>query len=306
MAVNRDIRLLLLSLIVLLSACRDAEHKEAKPVVTVSIPPQEFLLKVIVGDDMEINTMLPPGTDAETYEPSIKAMRNLEKSSEYAMVGTLPFEQSLRKSLGTMYPSLHITDARSKFFLLSEEEAHETDGIHEHEEEHGHHAHNHEEDPHVWATPRNIRAMADALLEVAIRVNPSHEDLYRKNHNALIQRIDSLQRSMERDLEPLKGKEVAIWHPSLVYMAHDFGFRQLSVQQGHKEPTPRRMAQAVDETRKHNVVALVVEAEHSPRMALNLNADMKLPVVKTSLMQPDIISSLSNLAKDLGNAAKSM
>ena len=52
----------------------------------MSIPPQAFLLQKIAGNSLNINTMLPPGADAESYEPSMQAQRSLEESGEYAMV----------------------------------------------------------------------------------------------------------------------------------------------------------------------------------------------------------------------------
>lgn len=72
-----------------------------RPTVTVSIPPQAFLLQKIAGNSLNINTMLPPGADAESYEPSMQAQRSLEESGEYAMVGTLPLKRAWRRSSKT-------------------------------------------------------------------------------------------------------------------------------------------------------------------------------------------------------------
>lgn len=279
-----------------------ADNATSVPVVTVSIPPQEFLLRAIVGDDLEVNTMLPPGVDAEAYEPSVQTMCKLENSMAYAMVGTLPFEEDVAPKLKNMYPGLRISDARNLLFIISEEESHH---LHEQEGEH-HHCHDHGEDPHVWTTPRNLKALADDLLAVAIQINPEKAQTYKKRHKALVARIDALQRRMASNLMPLSGRKVVVWHPSLAYLAHDFNFAQLPVQQGHKEPSPRQMAYAVEEANRGNAAALVVETEHSPRLAITLNRDMKLHVVKTSLMQFNIINALDSLALNLGNAAKSL
>lgn len=305
---NRVAAVIALVLFTVFPGCRHSGTGSAAPVVTVSIAPQEWMLRLMTGGDIDINTLLPPGSDPETFEPSMQAMRSLEESGEYAMVGTLPFEIAVRDRLQRIYPRLRITDATAGMFLLADTHHH-----HSHSGDAAHHEHDgvedgavHEHggaDPHVWTTPRNLRAMADALLATAVRANPGGAARYRRNHAALCVRIERLQRSMESAMRPLRGREVVIWHPSLTYLAHDFGFCQLAVQQGEKEPTPRRMADIIDMVREYRGVAMVVENEHSPRMSLALNEDMKLPVVGTSLMQPDIITTLQNLADGLGKAA---
>lgn len=283
----------MVALLLTLTACRQTPEAGRKPVVTVSIPPQAWMLGQIAGDDLEVNTLLPPGADAETFEPSMQAQRALEESREYAMVGTLPFEAALEPKLRGMYPDLRIS------------EAFHTEA-HGHEHEHGEHEHGHEHgmDPHVWTTPGNLQIMADSLLQTAIRVNPASEARYRRNHAALSRQLVQLQEQMERNLAPLRGRDVVIWHPSLSYMAEEFGFRQIAVQEGHKEPSPRRMGRVIDEVRRDRAAAFVIEKEHSPRMAEALNADMRLPLVHTSLMQPDIVSALLRLSERLGDDAR--
>lgn len=276
-----------------ITACRKPSEK---PTVTVSIPPQAWMLSRIVGNDLEINTLLPPGADAETFEPSMQAQRALEESREYAMAGTLPFETALEPKLRGMYPKLTISKA---FHCDTHCRAHEHGNEHEHE-----HEHEHGVDPHVWTTPMNLQVMADSLLLTAIRINPAGSARYRRNHAELSRRLTQLQEDLERNLEPLRGRDVVIWHPSLSYMAMEFGFRQIAVQEGHKEPSPHRMGEVIDRVSRCGTVAFVIEKEHSPRMAETLNADMRLPLVHTSLMQPDIIDALLNLSRELNAAAR--
>ena len=262
-----------------------------RPTVTVSIPPQAFLLQKIAGNSLNINTMLPPGADAESYEPSMQAQRSLEESGEYAMVGTLPFEESMAPKLKNIYPQLVV----SRTFVCAHP--------HHHHDEGEEHHHDHEgDDPHVWTTPRQLQIMADTLLQVAVRANPALRNQYVSNHTALSRELTRLQQQMTNDLSPLRGQAVVIWHPSLSFLAREYGFRQTAIQDGHKEPSPRQMADVVDEVKAHGAVAFFIEQEHSPRMAEALNADLQLPLIKTSLMQPDIIRSLYDLSRQLNSA----
>ena len=43
-----------------LAGCRRASGADDRPTVTVSIPPQAWMLEQIVGHDLKVNTLLPP------------------------------------------------------------------------------------------------------------------------------------------------------------------------------------------------------------------------------------------------------
>ncbi|EAH7702436.1 cation ABC transporter substrate-binding protein, partial [Campylobacter upsaliensis] len=59
----------------------------AKPVVSVSIAPQEFFVKKIAGDSVEINTLLPQNSDEHTFEFKATHLSKLEKSDLYFTMG---------------------------------------------------------------------------------------------------------------------------------------------------------------------------------------------------------------------------
>ena len=67
--------------------------KAEKPLLTVTIEPQRYFLEQLAGEDYRINTLVPPGTSPETYEPSPSVMIDLGKSAIYFRVGDLGFEK---------------------------------------------------------------------------------------------------------------------------------------------------------------------------------------------------------------------
>ena len=84
-----------LSLLILLFAtfilldCTQGKKSESiddKPILTVTIDPQRYFLEQIVGDKFTINTLVPPGTSPETYEPAPSVMVDMNKSKQYFMV----------------------------------------------------------------------------------------------------------------------------------------------------------------------------------------------------------------------------
>src|SRR5690554_2212073 len=88
--------LLLLSSLLMLSCKQGAksDSSEQKATLTVTIEPQRYILEHIVKGNFNINTLVPPGTSPETYEPAPSVMVEMSKSDYYFIVGDLGFEKA--------------------------------------------------------------------------------------------------------------------------------------------------------------------------------------------------------------------
>ena len=77
-----------------LAGAAACSHKRSndKPVYSVSYPIQKTLLHAIVGDNAEINTLIPVSTNPETYDPSMSTLVSLENSDAYFRLNTPGFE----------------------------------------------------------------------------------------------------------------------------------------------------------------------------------------------------------------------
>ena len=51
----------------LVSACRTGGEAVDKPVISVSIIPQQYFIEQLAGDLAEVNVMIPPGASPATY-----------------------------------------------------------------------------------------------------------------------------------------------------------------------------------------------------------------------------------------------
>ena len=168
------------------SAASTAAKKQGILNVTVSIPPQAFVIKSVGKDKVKVNVMLPPSSAPETYEPGPQKMADLKDSTIY-FKGGLPFEGFFLERLAKDYKNVQFADMVKGINFRkmeghfphhhhheakaeteeecgedacavpgfdapkAEEHKHEHHHDHaEHEHEHGHHHHdgNHEDCPH--------------------------------------------------------------------------------------------------------------------------------------------------------------
>lgn len=77
--------------------------------VTVSIPPQAFIVKTVGKDKVKVNTMMEPSSTPETYEPGPKKMAELKDSALYLKIG-VPFEAASIEKLAADYKNIRFAD----------------------------------------------------------------------------------------------------------------------------------------------------------------------------------------------------
>ncbi|MBQ3367714.1 zinc ABC transporter substrate-binding protein [bacterium] len=77
--------------------------------VTVSIPPQAYIVKSVGKDKVRVNTMMEPSSTPETYEPGPKKMADLKDSALYLKIG-VPFEAASIEKLAADYKNIRFAD----------------------------------------------------------------------------------------------------------------------------------------------------------------------------------------------------
>lgn len=196
----------------MLGSCKNHSLPERKPVITVSIEPQRWLLERIVGDRMKVRTLMARGGNPESYEPSFSHLADMESSYCYMMMGNLAFEHAIIDRISANLPNLPIVNNSDSITLIVDDPGHD-----------------HGVDPHVWSSAANARIIAANMLREVIRLDQDGERIYRRNYRQLVQTIDSVDSVCAHILAPLRGSTFIVWHPSLSYFARDYGLRQLSV-----------------------------------------------------------------------------
>lgn len=250
-----------------------------KPIVTVSIEPQKYMLEQIVGDRMQVRCLLANGANPETYDPSMTHMINLQKSAAYLRVGNVGFEAAIIDKIHDSNPDLPIFDTSVGVIPVRGTHVHRhADGSVDPEEEQS-------VDPHTWTSVKNARIMARNMLEAMIAVDPEGKSVYNKNFNDFDARLDSLDRLYAERLAPEAGKAFLVWHPSLSYFARDYGLEQVVTggTEG-KETSAVGLRQAVEEARSHNPEVFFSQTDLDSRQVGALNAEIGAREVRINPM----------------------
>lgn len=265
--------------IAFISSCGQKKNSRSCQ-ITVSIPPQETLVKDIGGDKVTVNCLMSSDANPESFEPAMNSLVTLQNSDIYFKMGTLDFERSMNG----------IVDGDNNLKVVNMSDGIEMlYGTHGDDCDHGHHhGHDsHDADPHVWSSLKNMRIMAANIAEALSDIYPDNRDFYYGNLTRLQHRIDSLDLQVKNSFESVLNRSFIVWHPSLSYFARDYGLKQITVGSHGKEQSVRQLVERIDSAMTQNAGVFFFQREFDSRQAAEINRQMGAEMVIINPMNPD-------------------
>ncbi|TVR73077.1 MAG: zinc ABC transporter substrate-binding protein [Marinilabiliales bacterium] len=261
------IKILPLLLILLLAACGGGMQERDKPVITVSIVPQKYFVERIAGDRFDINILVPPGAEPETYEPTPRQMQEVANSLVYFRIGYIEFERTVLRNLGTAGNGPLVVNTAYGMDLIAADIV-----------DHGDHVHLYGVDPHIWLTAPGVKIQAGNMLDALVEADPDNAPLYNENYNNFALELDRLHAELTGKLNGLSRRTFIVFHPALGYFARDYDLTQISIEEEGKNPTVANMRKVVDIARQEGIsdvfIQMEFERENARAVARELGGDV--------------------------------
>lgn len=267
--------------------------------VFVSIEPQAYFVKRIGGGHVTVDVLVGAGRSPHTYEPTPRQMAALARSRVYFTVG-VPIERSIVPKVVRMNPALAVVDTTQGIEFLPAD----TGGTHE--DGKGEAGHLHAEggpDPHVWLDPRRVKIMAGTITRALEAIDPAHARAYRANLDTFRADLDRLDAELAETFTPLRGSKVYVYHGAFGYLAHAYGFTQVPVEIGGKEPSARELARLIEKARAEGVRVIFVQPQFSRRKAEVVAAQIGGAVVAINPLPADYMTEMRRMARSMRDAA---
>ncbi len=287
--------------LLLLASCSTDRQKEAlsKPMVYVSIAPQQYFVQRIAGDLADVRLMLPSGSSPVTYEPTIKQQVELKTAAIYFRIG-VPFEESFLAKVAEAAPDLKIIDTR-KGIHLRETESFEDVALHLGTEDAEHHDHDHEhehgeKDPHIWLSPMLVKIQAMTIANALIELMPNQKGVIEKNLLAFYNDMDLLSIEITKTLEPIQNRTMLVFHPAWGYFGDQFGLQQIPIEIEGKEPLGKYTVEIMNYARENGIKVIFVQKQFDEAIAQSIANEIGGGVVPIDPMAPDYLENMRNIA----------
>lgn len=268
-------------------ACGNSTQKSEKAIITVTLEPLRYFTEAIAGENYQVVSMVPKGSSPESYDPTPQQLVNLSKSKAYFRIGYIGFEQAWMKKLEANCPDMKVYDT-----------SHGIDLIRDQGHWHGNHFHKGGVEPHIWNSTQNALIIADNIYQALCELDSAHEADYKN-------RLDSLKQSIRQtdaDIRTLLEKADStflIYHPALSYFARDYGLKQISIEEGGKEPSPAQLKSLIETCRNENIHTIFVQQEFDQRNAQLIAHELGVHIVPINPLNYDWAKEMLQIAKAL-------
>lgn len=293
----------------------------AKPLVSVSIPPQKYFVEKIAASTLDINVIIPAGTDEHNFDFKPATMKKLEKSDIYFTIG-LEFERVFADKFQSNFANLQVIDTGKDLRNLATSHTHSKDDHDEHHNHAGHDDHDHDEhaqgkdehhahkhsnshethgasDPHIWLDPILVKIQASTIAKALIAKYPQNKALYEANLIKFQAELDALNAEISALFEKSKNKKFIIYHPSLGYFAARYHLVQIPVEIEGKEPKTKDLQRLMSVAKKEKIKTIFVQKGFSQNAAKSLAKELKASVVELNHLSDDYSKNLLEIAKKI-------
>jgi zinc transport system substrate-binding protein len=244
--------ILITGIFLLAVSCRTNEAASDKPVIIVSIIPQEYFLEQLAGDLVEIQVMIPPGASPATFEPNLSQMKMLDRSALYLRIGYVGFEQSWMEKISSVNPDMKIADLSEGVEIIQENPR---KGADQHGHSHG------GTDPHIWMSTVNARIIARNIRDELLLLFPGEQDLLQTRYEQFSLMLDSLHLEISNRLAYLENRKFMIYHPALSYYAREFGLEQIPLEIEGKAPSPGHFKEMTDLAVRNKISTIFIQQQ---------------------------------------------
>jgi len=241
-------------------SCNQTGSYSGEKIITVSIPPFKYFIDAIGGNDFKVNIMVPAGANPHIYEPVPEQITNLRKSVAYVSDGYLGFEMTWLDRFYETNPHMRRLSLGQNIDLIKpvgNTESGNVEGA----------------DPHFWVSPLCALKMADAIKSLLTDINPDKREKYELNYSNLVKSINDLDSKARELYSGNSNRSFMTFHPTLGYLARDYGLNQIAVEKEGKEPTPSSMKELIDIGKAEKINVIFVQREYDTKNARAIAAE---------------------------------
>lgn len=234
-----------------------ANHSYAEKIkVIASIVPLADFAKQVGGERIDVQLLLPPGASPHTYEPTPKALREVNDAKVFIKIGAGLENWAEKIITASGNKGLIIVDSSKGIQLIRD--------VHSHHSSHDSYA-----DPHIWLNPVIANDIVTKIEKALIEADPENAKIYEKNALLYREKLSQLDKEISDKIKTFSIKEYVTFHPAWNYFSKRYGLRVAGVieELPGKEPSPKHVARIVREVKRIGSKVIFAEPQFNPKIA---------------------------------------
>jgi zinc transport system substrate-binding protein len=281
---------------------RPQPQKSGKLIVVATFYPLFYLAERIGGDMVEVHSLIQPGIEVHSWQPSVKDIVTCS-DADIVVYNGAGLDDWLQEDI------LPLIDAMGKLIVKTTENVTLWKNVEKEKiKEHGLY------DPHTWLSPYEARQQAESIYRAFIERDQKNADYYTARWIALSNDLNTLDESYKTKLQSKVRDSIFVTHDAFGYMARRYGFEQQGIigVSADEQPSTQTIVQMVDIMQQTGTYIFYIEPGYSDVYVQTVKTELELRTKKTvqilelyHLNGPiDGLDYIQQMEKDLVNLKK--
>ena len=260
-----------------------ANNQENQLIIATSFYPL-YIMAINVAKDIPgvqvINMASPQSGCLHDYQLTPNDLKVLEKAQVFVVSGA-GMEAFLDKVV-KQQPNIKVVEASKGIKLVKNN----SDG---------------QDNPHVWVSISGAIQQVRNIGEQLAVLDPSHDEKYRSNTTAYVNKLEFMQKKMHQSLDGIKNRDIVTFHEAFPYFAQEFNLNVAAVieREPGSQPSAGELADTIKMVNKLKVKALFAEPQYPAKTAETIARETgarvyDLDPAVTGPMEPDAYLNIMN------------
>ena len=268
--------LMIMLLLILFGGCSQSQSASEKKesvieqtsndkiqIYTTIFPLQDFAKK-IGGQYVEVENIVPTGTDAHSFEPTMKTMVNIAEGDAFIYLGTgiEGFADAVIDAVKEEDTKILKTSEGINLIKGEGAQGHEEEDEEVHSEEK-------EVDPHVWLDPRRAIQLAENIKNLLVEIEPDKKEYFEENYNNLKVELENLDLAFRTMVEDSAKRTFIVAHSAYGYWQDAYGLKQIGVSglSPSDEPSQKDLEKIIKSAEQTEINFILFEQNVENRVA---------------------------------------
>ena len=208
--------------------------------------------------------------------------------------------ENFSDKIASSYPNVKIISAAQNVtnFIYSDGKNDDTEKNEDGEEE--------ESNSHIWLSIENYKKEVQAITTELSTLNLENADIYRKNCNTYLQKLDDLQEKFKK--LNLQGEKAICLNESLEYLLKENGIDETFVETDHEQASisAKMVKDIISKMQEENIKSIFIDKDDSDKLAkvLQNETNAKIYVLNSGMNGKDDLNSYINIMEENLKALK--
>ncbi|WP_374724616.1 metal ABC transporter solute-binding protein, Zn/Mn family [Calidifontibacillus erzurumensis] len=242
---------------------QEETNNDDKIKIFTTLYPIEYFTKKIGTSHVEVESIIPLGSNAHTFEPTTKTMIEIAEGDAFIFTSEQMERYAHKIAEALDKENVKIIEAAKDIEMIQ----HEDDENHNEndEEEHSHG----DVDPHVWIDPILSITIAENIKNSLIDLKPEASAEFEARFNELKAQLEQLDAKFRDLVKDKTSPQIIVSHAAYGYWEKRYGIKQLAISglSSTNEPSQKQLQKIINVAKENDIKYVIFEQNITPKVA---------------------------------------